>query len=57
MEKERIIAEFKKQFEGVEITKDLKNEFFTNLFYDLEDEQDLEAMNEAEKEIERIYNL
>ena len=39
-----------------DVTNDDINEYFTGMFYDIEDEDDLDASNEAEKIIRNEYN-
>lgn len=46
---------FSKGLKLKDVTEDLVNEFFTDLFYDVEDEDDLEELNEFEDLVRKNY--
>ena len=49
--------EFLKNEEYDEVTDEVVNEFFTDIFYNIDTEEELEAMNIAEKKIRHKYGL
>ena len=56
MKKEDIIKQFKEYLEankGIEDKETIINNFFSNIFYEMQDEEDLEQVNEAEEEIRK----
>lgn len=56
MKKEDIIKQFKEYLEankGIEDKETIINNFFSNIFYEMQDEEDLEQVNEAEAEIRK----
>lgn len=56
MKKEDIIKQFKEYLEankGIEDKETIINNFFSNIFYEMQDEKDLEQVNEAEEEIRK----
>ena len=56
MKKEDIIKQFKEYLEankGIEDKETIINNFFSNIFYNMQDEEDLEQVNEAEEEIRK----
>ena len=60
MKKEEIIKQFKDYLKTTEETdkETIVNDFFSNIFYDIQDEQDLDQVNEAEEEeIRKELNL
>lgn len=61
MKKEKIIKQFKDYLEEhKKDTEDLEtivNDFFSDIFYEMQDEDDLNEVNEAEDEIRKELNL
>lgn len=59
MKKEEIIKQFKDYLKTTEETdkETIVNDFFSNIFYDIQDEQDLDQVNEAEEEIRKDLGL
>ena len=61
MKKEELIKQFKDYLEEhkdeAEDKETIVNDFFSNIFYDIQDEQDLDQVNEAEEEIRKELNL
>lgn len=59
MKREEIIKDFKAYLEAnkQEDLEEVVNDFFSNLFYDLEDENDLNEVNEAEATIRKELGL
>ena len=56
MKKEDIIKQFKEYLEAnkeIEDKETIINNFFSNIFYEMQDEEDLEQVNEAEEEIRK----
>ena len=46
---------FSKGLKLKDVTEDLVNEYCTDIFYDVEDEEDLEILNEFEAYVRTIY--
>lgn len=59
MKKEDLIKQFKKYLEANkdEDKETVVNSFFSSVFYDIQDEEDLEQVNEAEEEIRKELSL
>ena len=56
MKKEDIIKQFKEYLEAnkeIEDKETIINNFFSNIFYEMQNEEDLEQVNEAEEEIRK----
>lgn len=56
MKKEDIIKQFKEYLEankGIKDKETIINNFFSNIFYEMQDEEDLDQVNEAEEEIRK----
>jgi hypothetical protein len=58
MNKDEIIKEFQKEYglDAAYYVDEHINMFFSDLFYEAENEEDLEALNEAEDYIRQLFN-
>lgn len=58
MSKDEIIKEFQKEYglDAAYYVDEHINIFFSDLFYEAENESDLEALNEAEEYIRKLFN-
>ena len=61
MKKENIIKQFKDYLEEhkdkTEDKETIVNNFFSDIFYEMQDEKDLDQVNEAEEQIRKELNL
>ena len=60
MKKENIIEQFKNYLEEQKENEDkevIVNNFFSDIFYEIEGQEDLDEVNEAEEEIRKELNL
>ena len=48
--------EYKEEYKDLGLEQ-LVNDFFSNIFYEMQDEEDLNEVNEAEEEIRKELNL
>lgn len=58
MSKDEIVKEFQKEYglDAAYYTDEHINIFFSDLFYEAENEEDLDALNEAEEYIRQLFN-
>ena len=58
MSKDEIIKEFQKEYglDAAYYVDEHINMFFSDLFYEAENEEDLDALNEAEEYIRNLFN-